>query len=231
MLEGILSQLACLPLYWHTIPRSATPPFAEPPSMMKHIAFPALHERMVQICVHLARRSEIIDKTKLMKLVYLADRVALQKLEHPISYDDYRKLKNGPAASDIECGLFHSDRSAVWSDALNFVSAQTVSVKDPSYPNDLLSEAELEILEGVLHVYGHLSKREIIQLVHDLPEWESAQYRDRTQITYDDILDRMGISKRKRRVILEGIAAKRAMAVMSAERAPVGSVPSPECAE
>ncbi len=179
---------------------------------MKNVAYEALHERMVQMCVHLARRLGNVDKTKLMKLVYLADRIALQKLEHPISYDDYRKLENGPAATDIECGLYHQDRSKVWSDAFNFDSPTTVSIKDDEHPNDLLSDAELEVLEGVLNVYGHRSRKQLIEDVHALPEWEAASHRHRKQITYDDILDRMGIPKRKRRMILDGIASKRKIA-------------------
>lgn len=60
---------------------------------MKPPKYPHLQERMIQVVAHLARRLGAVDKTKIMALVYLADRQALASLERPITYDDYKVLK------------------------------------------------------------------------------------------------------------------------------------------
>jgi len=167
---------------------------------------------MIQICAHMVRSlGGSADKTALMKLVYLADRLALEKLEHPISYDDYRKLYNGPAACDIEQGLFGRVTSPEWAAAFSF-DGPNVMLKDQAHPNDLLSDAELRILSAIVTYHGFRNRRDLVDLVHALPEWERHAHRDNKQIPYASILDSIGMPKAKARRVLESIATKRALA-------------------
>jgi uncharacterized phage-associated protein len=181
---------------------------------VKHVAYPQLHERMIQVCAHLARSFGTIHRLKLMKLAYLADRLALERLEHPISYDDYRKLKCGPAGYDLECGLYRADVSPAWRDAF-IRDGQELKLVDPQHPNDLLSDEELAILDATVTTYGHKRAQELVDFVHDLPEWKRAQHRPRQAIEYEDILDAMGATNAKKRRILAAIAVKRAAAAVA----------------
>lgn len=178
---------------------------------MKHCAHPSLHDRMVQVLAHLARSFGTVDKTKLMKLVYLADRSALQSLERPITYDDFKKLKNGPVAEDIYAGLFSARHDKPWTDAFEFHGTE-VTLKDPEFTNDLLSEAELDVLDEIIDTYGKLSREELIGLVHGKEEWLRSNFRTRTTFEYEDILDAMGMSKAKIRRVLKTVQTARAIA-------------------
>ncbi len=57
--------------------------------------------------------------------------------------------------------------------------------KDPS--DDLLSEAEEELLDEVFRRYGRLSRWALVELVHRLPEWKDPE-GSALPIDYADIL-------------------------------------------
>ncbi|KAF0243667.1 MAG: hypothetical protein FD180_3187 [Planctomycetota bacterium] len=110
-----------------------------------------------------------------MKLMYLADRLSIQRHLWPISGGPYASMKNGP----------------VLSDPYNIITEQedwTVSngtwgrlLKNSVYPDielarafeaRALSQANLESLEQVQIDFAHMTTPQLIDFVHSLPEWE-----------------------------------------------------------
>ena len=59
-------------------------------------------KKVIQVAGHLLQKySGRLNYTKLIKLLYLADREALSKWDVPITGDRYTALHNGPIVSEI----------------------------------------------------------------------------------------------------------------------------------
>jgi len=126
---------------------------------------------------------------KLIKLLYLADRDALDKWGRTITTDTYVSMDKGPVLSHvldrINEGPFPGDAS-FWAQHITSSGGYEVTLTiDPD--GELLSEAEDELLDKIFKVYGHLSRWEIVDLVHTLPEWKDPD-GGAIPIHYADIL-------------------------------------------
>jgi uncharacterized phage-associated protein len=111
---------------------------------------------------------------KLIKLMYIAEREALLRLGHLISYDRLVSMDHGPVLSrvlDLIKGNAHGD---YWGRHVSrFLPWWVHLTSDPS--TDQLSVAEEKILLDVYRRYGHLNWRKLIDISHGLPEWRNPQ--------------------------------------------------------
>ncbi len=126
---------------------------------------------------------------KLIKLLYLADREALNRWGRTISTDTFVSMDKGPVLSHvldrINEGGSPTDPS-FWAQHITSSGNYEVTLSiDPA--SDLLSEAEDELLDEVFNSSGHLSRWEIVDFVHGLPEWENP-HGSAIPIEYADIL-------------------------------------------
>jgi uncharacterized phage-associated protein len=109
---------------------------------------------------------------KLIKLLYLTDRAALLDWGIPVTTDRYVSMDNGPVLSGVY-GLITEDRpKPVWA---QFVSAplgeyEVELLKEA--PTDRLSRAEERLIHEVFDQWGHLSRGDLVDYVHTLPEWK-----------------------------------------------------------
>lgn len=108
---------------------------------------------------------------KLMKLLYLADRESFLQTECAISGDRYVSMKNGPVLSqtyDLIKGV--SDNFGYWQKHIE-TRGYTVRLIDKPGKGDL-SPLDMDILQGIYQKYGHLNRWDLVNLTHQLPEWE-----------------------------------------------------------
>jgi uncharacterized phage-associated protein len=118
-----------------------------------------------------------INVLKLVKLIYLANRKAMEKLDFPLLNDNLVSMDHGPVVSltyDYINGSqldrdgweeFVTDRSGY---AVGLVKAD-LSIDDL----DELSEIEIEILTETWKSFGHFDKWKMRDYTHDnCPEWE-----------------------------------------------------------
>ncbi|MBE9248976.1 SocA family protein [Dolichospermum sp. LEGE 00240] len=132
----------------------------------------------------------------LLKMLYIADRIALERIEQPITGDHYVSMKYGPVLSgvyDLIKGKPIDDALPLWSEYIspgdkNFVYL----VKDPG--NDELCEEEEEILQEVYQSFGHLDPFHVAEWTHDLPEWKDP-HGSAIPISVEDILKNVGKSQ------------------------------------
>ena len=106
---------------------------------------------------------------KLIKLLYLADREALASWGRTITTDTYVSMDRGPVLSHvldrINEGPSPQDPS-FWAQHVTPSGNYEVELTiDPG--GELLSEAEDELLDQVFKARGHLSRWEIVDLVHE----------------------------------------------------------------
>jgi len=110
---------------------------------------------------------------ELVKLLYLADRKALLRLECPITGDHLVALAYGPVLSrilELIRGGPVNEEDAPWFDAVSAPDGYDVkSLRDVG--DDELSGAECQIVDEVFGEYGGKNWMELSRLTHQLPEW------------------------------------------------------------
>ncbi|WP_163020908.1 Panacea domain-containing protein [Pseudomonas viridiflava] len=123
----------------------------------------------------LARREAPMAHIKLMKLLYLADRLSMERYDAPMSDDSQCNMKNGPILS-ATLDLMNGSRSSnAWSALISPIRNNEVTLQRNFVWDELdeLSRADLAILEEVFANFGHLNRWELVNYVHTLPEWEN----------------------------------------------------------
>ena len=134
----------------------------------------------------------------LLKMLYIADRIALTRIEQPITGDRYVSMDYGPVLSgvyDLIKGNPIDNALPLWSKFIatrNEHNEHLVSLfNDPG--NADLCEEEEEIIQQVYQVFGHLDPFLVAEWTHDLPEW---QYPNGSAIpiAVEDILKNVGKS-------------------------------------
>jgi uncharacterized phage-associated protein len=132
----------------------------------------------------------------LLKILYIADRIALQRIEQPITGDHYVSMDYGPVLSkvyDLIKGQPVDDALPLWS--------KFISPGSPDYYVSLLSdpgdgnlcEEEEEILMQVYQTFGHLDPFLVAGWTHDLLEWQDP-HGSIIPIAVEDVLRNVGKS-------------------------------------
>lgn len=126
---------------------------------------------------------------KLIKLLYLADREALANWGRPITADTYVSMDRGPVLShvlDLVTEGPSPDEQSFWAQYIGPAGNYEVKLQaEPS--DDMLSQVEEELLDAIFKMYGQLSRWDIVNVVHKLPEWQDP-HGSAIPIAYAEIL-------------------------------------------
>jgi uncharacterized phage-associated protein len=130
----------------------------------------------------------------LLKMLYIADRLALQQLEQPITGDHYVSMNYGPVLSgvyDLLKGKPVAQALPLWSRYISpRINATYVKLlSDPGSAE--LCEAEEEILQTVYQTFGQMDPFDVAEWTHDLPEWHNP-YGSALPIAVEDVLNALG---------------------------------------
>ncbi len=127
---------------------------------------------------------------KLLKLLYIADREAFREFGHPITFDKYVSMDNGPVLSqtyDIMTGS-NAQFEGYWSAMISDRSGHKLSISDESEISySSLSDAEMLIADKVFEEYGHIPRFELCEMTHEFDEWEDPKGSS-FPIDYENIL-------------------------------------------
>lgn len=126
----------------------------------------------------------------LLKMLYIADRIALERMDQPITGDCAYSMKFGPVLSgvyDLIKGQNVNDALPLWQEYIfspkkNFVQLR----KEPE--NDYLCELAQEIITEVYKQFGHLNPFDVAEWTHGLPEWQKPPENSHIPIVVDDVL-------------------------------------------
>ena len=131
---------------------------------------------------------------KLVKLVYLLDRLSISKRGIPVLGGDYFSMKNGPVSSEsldlINSGELYGQPTD-WS---NFISSRQVHtvglLADPG--TDRLSESEMEFVNTIYAEHGRRDQFQLRDWCHEnCAEWHPIT-QGRKEISVQNILDVAG---------------------------------------
>lgn len=153
---------------------------------------------------------------KLMKLLYLADRLSWKERDYSISGDSYYSLPFGPVLSQTldlmrgESIELYNDRQSEWAKWIADKENHTVSTvkkfdEADEYFFDCLSKSDEEILDKIFEDFGHFKTFALVNYTHDsryVPEWEDPN-GSRKQITLPHLLSCLGKTPEQIKAIFE----------------------------
>ena len=133
----------------------------------------------------LSRHGGKLDRIKLIKLVFLADRLHLARYGRPIVGGQYFALVHGPVPSEfysaIKTGQLDGVAEAV------YPQIKAINEADEDY----LSESDVEVLRETDDQYGSWDTFRLRDLTHEFVAW-SNNYKDGTSprpIPYEHFFD------------------------------------------
>lgn len=146
---------------------------SEPP---KPIAFRYNSQRATQAILWLLHKhGGGMDKLKLVKLLFYADREHLVRYGRPIIGGDYVAMQHGPVPSQL---LNYLNRAAEEADLPFNLQDHHVLAKEV-VNEDELSESDIEVLEYINTEYGKYDPITLRNLTHELKAYQSC-YPDPT---------------------------------------------------
>lgn len=169
--------------------------------------------KAAQMAAFFLQKSSRLEVLKLMKLLYLADRLAMDLYDTPISGDRMVSMPHGPVLSqtlDLMNGS-RPDPDQGWQSWISDREAYQVGLapeRTQSTSEDLtaLSDAEIDVLGKVWAEFGHVGKYHLVDYTHDCcAEWKDP-HGSSSPITYEDIflaLGRDAVSAREAAELLE----------------------------
>lgn len=124
-------------------------------------------KKIINAIIFFASKSQEkrINRLKLMKLLWLSDRIHLNKFGRMILRDNYYALPNGPVPSKT------MDVSKSNVEGLIEPLRYEVLAIDSSFESKYFSKSDLEIMEYVWEKYGGYDQFELRDLSHNFPEW------------------------------------------------------------
>ncbi len=112
-----------------------------------------------------------LNYTKMIKLMYLADREALKKWNRPIIGGSYVSMDNGPVLSEVYDWLKGKSENKYWMISIRKLGFEVALIQDPG--DGELSEAEEKLLNEIDKKFKKHSFGEMIDYCHTYTkEWE-----------------------------------------------------------
>lgn len=112
-----------------------------------------------------------MEYIKLIKLLYLADRRSLVETGYPITGDAMVSMDHGPVLSRVYDSVKFASGDGPWQRHISAPENYRVRLLEPT-DGLALSEYEEEILSEVFAAYAHLKWQKLIDVMHELPEWQ-----------------------------------------------------------
>lgn len=139
--------------------------------------------------------SHRLSKLALMKLMYIADRVSVERHGYVMSNAEHFSLKHGPILSEAldavngTAGELEPWAPMISRDGDELYLTSPVSLDDL----DELSDAEVSIISEVASTFDGYTPSQLRNLTHDFPEWKDPG-SSRIPITFTDIALAVGLS-------------------------------------
>lgn len=164
-----------------------------------------------------------MEHIKVMKLLYLADRLSWQRYGYSISNDDYYSLPYGPVLSNTlnlmrgeEVSLYQ--KNSIWTEWISDREDHKISLRKAvdiydEYFFDCLSESDTEILDEVFSTFGNYKPFALVEYTHNpkyIPEWEDPQGKSKP-ISLVTLLSNLGKTQSEIDSIIEQRNEKEAM--------------------
>ena len=147
--------------------------------------------------------------TKLIKLIYIADRESITRWDHSLTGDEYWSLKEGPIVSGIMDrirGTVRSQHATLWEQHIRTDGYEVVLERDPG--TSRLAPVEEELLSELTDKFRDFDWRAMVHHVHGFAEYKEPEAENgRKPIYYVDILKAVGREEEAKELAKEFSAA------------------------
>lgn len=124
------------------------------------------HIKSVQMIAYFVRKAGgSAEKLKIIKLVYLAERLSFQRRGKPMNFDSYFSLPHGPVASSALNGMDHGLIDPVW-DALDQAENKRDITIVGDISDDRLSRSDRSILDNIWDEFGKKTASQLRNWTH-----------------------------------------------------------------
>ncbi|MDR2897430.1 MAG: SocA family protein [Spirochaetaceae bacterium] len=136
-------------------------------------------EKVIQTCNYLLQKNGgSLNYTKMIKLLYLADRESLNEAGDTITGDTYVSMKNGPVLSTVY-NLIKREQTnerdqIIWDSRFTKNGYDLIALSD-RIPHGELSRFEMNTLDKLFDQFSNCDFNDMIQYVHNpenCPEWK-----------------------------------------------------------
>ena len=147
-----------------------------------------------------------MEYIRLIKLMYLADREALEGWGYSISTDRYVSMEHGTVLSRVLNHISEND-SVHWNDliqASKYSEFTLCASKECDYSQ--LSKREMNIIQEIYEKYKDMKTWDLIEnVIHKLAEWDKSVAETHTSkpIPLENLLGILGYNETERKEILE----------------------------
>jgi uncharacterized phage-associated protein len=138
---------------------------------------------------------------KLIKLLYLADREALGRWGFSVTNDRHVSMPHGPVVSNTYNLMIDDAEKPFWSSYISAPLGDYELELIKECPMDKLSRAEERLLIEVYERYGHMTRWQLRDFTHTLPEWQDPEGSS-LPISVSAILEAQGIPAEDIEVII-----------------------------
>ncbi len=129
---------------------------------------------------------------KLIKLLYIADRISLSEYHYSITTDSYFSMKYGPVVSGIyDCITHWKDlpSNSPWKNTIAINKKNyTAELRKKDCTFDMLSEEEKDILKAVNDEHIKDDRFVLAEQTHSFPEWKNPG-QSRIPLPIEDIIN------------------------------------------
>lgn len=138
----------------------------------------------VQTIYYILKKSKdaSLDKIKILKLVYLADKYHLLMYGRTITNDRYYAMDYGPVASTAK-DVLSFNQGALSDNELNYAKKLlrkdgefSFSANNGDEELDLLSETDQEAIDKIVEKFGNIEGWKLSELTHQYPEWSNRRH-------------------------------------------------------
>ena len=134
-------------------------------------------EKLIQACNYLIKKNNFtLNYTKLIKLLYLADKESLKESLKTITGDSYVSMDNGPVLSklyDLIKGKCRREYDQYLWNSRFIKDGYNLIVVTKRIPEGELSVFETKILDQIYEQFKDVDGKEMIRYVHkNCPEWQ-----------------------------------------------------------
>lgn len=150
--------------------------------------------KAAQICSFFALKNDgMIEKLKLIKLIYFAERLSLSKYSHPMLFDEFYSLPHGPICSSTLNGIDGLTNEELWSEYIARNGNILVAIKKLDRDEmDEISEAEMSVISDIWDKMGHMSPSQLRNYSHkNCPEYTETE-SSRIPISYKQVFEALG---------------------------------------
>lgn len=137
-------------------------------------------EKIGNTIIYLAEKVEGITKTKLLKLLYILDELAISKSGIPFLNLTYKVYKFGPVPEDVYVEFY--EEPILFKGFFSYYEEKFATKVKPlkDFNDDEFSDNDMKMLDFVIRTFAHKTAKELIDYTHRIqsPWYKSAVEND-----------------------------------------------------